>query len=79
MILARGSVIGLDTLPESLQRKPPLPEVSGISVGLSLVEVEKEMIRQTLEHTGGHRKRTAQILGISERDLYYKLKKYQLK
>ena len=79
VILARGSVIGLDTLPESLQRKPPLPEVSGISVGLSLVEVEKEMIRQTLEHTGGHRKRTAQILGISERDLYYKLKKYQLK
>lgn len=79
VILARGSVIGLDMLPESLQRKPPLPEVSGISVGLSLVEVEKEMIRQTLEHTGGHRKRTAQILGISERDLYYKLKKYQLK
>ncbi len=79
VILARGSAIGLDTLPESLQRKPPLPEVSGISVGLSLVKVEKEMIRQTLEHTGGHRKRTAQILGISERDLYYKLKKYQLK
>jgi DNA-binding NtrC family response regulator len=79
VILARGSAIGLDSLPESLQRKPSLPEVSGISVGLSLVEVEKEMIRQTLEHTGGHRKRTAQILGISERDLYYKLKKYQLK
>ena len=79
VILARGSAIGLDTLPESLQRKPSLPEVSGISVGLSLVKVEKEMIRQTLEHTGGHRKRTAQILGISERDLYYKLKKYQLK
>jgi DNA-binding NtrC family response regulator len=79
VILARGSAIGLDSLPQSLQRKPSLPEVSGISVGLSLVEVEKEMIRQTLEHTGGHRKRTAQILGISERDLYYKLKKYQLK
>jgi len=79
VILARGSAIGLDTLPESLQRKPSLPEVSGISVGLPLVKVEKEMIRQTLEHTGGHRKRTAQILGISERDLYYKLKKYQLK
>jgi DNA-binding NtrC family response regulator len=79
VILTRGSVIGLDMLPESLQRKPPLPEVSGISVGLSLVEVEKEVIRQTLEHTGGHRKRSAQILGISERDLYYKLKKYQLK
>ncbi len=79
VILARGSAIGLDSLPEGLQRKPPLPEVSGISVGLSLGEVEKEMIRQTLESTGGHRKRTAQILGISERDLYYKLKKFQLK
>ena len=79
VILARGSVIELDLLPERLQQQPALPEVSGLSVGLSLMEVEKEMIRQTLEHTGGHRKRTAEILGISERDLYYKLKKYQLK
>lgn len=79
VILAREPIIGLDLLPEPLQQRPSLPVMDGVSVGLSLAEVEKEMIRQTLEHTGGHRKRTAEILGISERDLYYKLKKYQLK
>ena len=79
VILARESVIGLDLLPEGLQRESDLPTGAGISVGLSLADMEREMIRQTLEHTGGHRRRTAEILGISERDLYYKLKKYQLK
>jgi DNA-binding NtrC family response regulator len=79
VILAREPVIGLDLLPERLQRESNVPTRAGISVGLSLAEIEREMISQTLEHTGGHRKRTAEILGISERDLYYKLKKYQLK
>ena len=79
VILTREQVIGLDLLPERLQRESDLPTRAGVSVGLSLAEMEREMIRQTLEHTGGHRKRTAEILGISERDLYYKLKKYQLK
>jgi DNA-binding NtrC family response regulator len=79
VILAREPVIGLDLLPERLQGESSLPAEKGVSVGLSLADMEKEMIRQTLEHTGGHRKRTAEILGISERDLYYKLKKYHLK
>ncbi len=79
VILAKDPIIGLDLLPERLQQKSSLSGVSGFSAGLSLAEVEKEMIRQTLEHTGGHRKRTSQMLGISERDLYYKLKKYKLK
>jgi DNA-binding NtrC family response regulator len=79
VILAKDPVIGLDLLPERIQQKSSLPGVSGIAAGLSLAEMEREMIRQTLERTGGHRKRTAQMLGISERDLYYKLKKYELK
>jgi DNA-binding NtrC family response regulator len=79
VILAREQVIGLELLPERLQQQSDWPTRAGVSVGLSLAEMEREMIRQTLEHTGGHRKRTAEILGISERDLYYKLKKYELK
>ncbi len=79
VILAKGRIIGFSLLPERLQEKASTRDASGFSAGLSLAEVEKEMIRKTLEHTSGHRKRTAQMLGISERDLYYKLKKYQLK
>ncbi|UCG13230.1 MAG: sigma-54-dependent Fis family transcriptional regulator [Deltaproteobacteria bacterium] len=79
VILERGTEIGLDLLQELVDRESQVVAESGILVGQSLAEMEKEMIRQTLEHTGGHRKRTAQVLGISERDLYYKLKKYRLK
>jgi DNA-binding NtrC family response regulator len=79
VILARGPVIDVDLLPERLQQEPSDLLTGGVSVGFSLADMEKEMIRRALEHTEGHRKRTAEILGISERDLYYKLKKYQLK
>ena len=42
----------------------------------SLEELEKEAIEQALEETKGHRKKAADILGISLRTLQYKLKKY---
>ena len=41
-----------------------------------LEELEKEAIEQALEETKGHRKKAADILGISLRTLQYKLKKY---
>ncbi len=44
----------------------------------SLEEMEEELIRATLERTNGNRKEAARILGIGERTLYRKLKKYRL-
>lgn len=41
-----------------------------------LEEIEREAIEETLEETRGHRKKAADILGISLRALQYKLKKY---
>jgi len=41
-----------------------------------LEEIEREAIEKTLEETRGHRKKAADILGISLRALQYKLKKY---
>lgn len=45
--------------------------------GLLLEEVEKRYILHTLEQCADHRKRTADQLGISERGLRDKLKKYK--
>jgi len=42
------------------------------------LEVEREMIRSTLESMGGHRARTAESLGISVRTLAMKIKAYSL-
>jgi DNA-binding NtrC family response regulator len=47
-------------------------------VGTDMSQVEKDMIRKTLEHVGGNRKKAAQILGIGERTLYRKIQMYGL-
>ena len=46
--------------------------------GVSLDEVEKEMIRKALERHHGKRKSAANDLKISERTLYRKIKEYGL-
>ncbi|HSR70141.1 MAG TPA: sigma-54 dependent transcriptional regulator [Acidobacteriota bacterium] len=48
-----------------------------LKAGLSLREMEKEMIRVTLEETGGNRTHAAEMLGISLRTLRNKLKEYR--
>ena len=42
-------------------------------VGMSLHEIELEVIRRTLEFTGGDKARAAEILGINQRTIYRKL------
>ncbi len=44
-----------------------------------LEEIEREAIEKTLKMTDGHRKKAADILGISLRTLQYKIKKYGYK
>lgn len=51
---------------------------SGYPPAWTLAQVEQAHIANALEHHRGHRKNTAEALGISERDLYYKIKKHQL-
>jgi len=45
---------------------------------MSLAEVEKLLIRQTLTHIASNRDEAAKVLGISRRTLQYKLKQYGL-
>lgn len=52
-------------------------EVISISFGETLKEIEKKVILFTLEKLNGHRKKTADVLGISERGLREKLSKYK--
>ncbi|QEK11377.1 sigma-54-dependent Fis family transcriptional regulator [Crassaminicella thermophila] len=50
-----------------------------IEIGTSLGEIEKEVILETLKAMNQNRKKTAKILGISERALRYKIKEYMEK
>jgi DNA-binding NtrC family response regulator len=42
----------------------------------TMERLEREYILEVLQETGGHRGRTADILGIDRRTLYRKLKQY---
>ncbi len=49
-----------------------------VPVGVSLQEMERRLIEATLAHFGGHRRKTAEALGIGLRTLTGKLKSYGL-
>jgi len=44
--------------------------------GGTIAELEEAAIRRALEEVGGNRRRAAERLGIGERTLYDKLKRY---
>jgi transcriptional regulator with PAS, ATPase and Fis domain len=43
-----------------------------------LVEIEKAIIRETLQRTGGVQIRAAELLGINQRSLWHRVKKYRI-
>lgn len=46
--------------------------------GVSLVEVERELIRQALERSEGNRTRAAELLGLTRDTLRYRIEKFDL-
>ncbi|MDQ0271787.1 sigma-54-dependent transcriptional regulator [Cytobacillus purgationiresistens] len=53
-------------------------ETIHLPVGLSMKEVEKRVIAETLKYCNEHRQKTAQTLKISERSLRDKIKMYEI-
>ncbi len=67
-------------LPEHFEhmlntRKPG--KNSGLSVGQTIEDVERELIYKTLENTGGNKTRAAEILDVTPRTLRNKLSRYK--
>ncbi|MEE9583886.1 MAG: sigma-54 dependent transcriptional regulator, partial [Candidatus Brocadiales bacterium] len=80
IVLARGDVLGVEDIPghillddvEKAHEWKPL-------VGMSLEDMERNLIKNTLASVKGNRGASAKLLGIGERTLYRKLDKYGLK
>ncbi|MEG1942683.1 MAG: sigma-54 dependent transcriptional regulator, partial [Angelakisella sp.] len=88
-ILSDGNVIDACDLPLQMQQPHPLFAAErsdaedskareALLAGLTLREVERLAIKVNLEQNGGHKKHTAEQLGISERGLRNKLLEYAL-
>ena len=61
--------------PGSRRRRAP---VVRIAVGDSLAEVERRLIQKTLEFAKGNKKKTAELLKLSLKTIYNKIKEYGL-
>jgi transcriptional regulator with PAS, ATPase and Fis domain len=75
VLFAEGEVVFPKHLPEEIQ-SAGRQQIETVPVGVTMKEMEKELILKTLERMDGNRTRTAEILGISLRSLQYKLKRY---
>jgi len=81
VLFSRGEEITLEDLPREYRAgenaevaMPGAPRPAWQP--RTMEEIEKEAILRTLEYTGGHRARAAQLLGIGLRTLQRKLKEY---
>lgn len=79
-VISRGAVISVEDLPF---REAGLKDInSGEKPGTmkdSIEALESGMIQKAMQDAGGNQSKAAEALGISERMLRYKLKKYKLK
>jgi len=83
VILTRGKTVDVADLPETVRATsaavPPGVPGSGppivIPVGTPMDEVERTVIRRTLEQTRGDKNLAARILGIAARTIYRKLER----
>lgn len=86
-VIERSAIIcrGSEIRPEHLPRELYVPQQSSGDVvidfpdgGISLEELEKELILKALEKSGGNQTKAAQLLGITRSALLYRSQKYDI-
>jgi DNA-binding NtrC family response regulator len=86
IILSKGTSIGLDDLPERLREPLETPQavhdvkfrISLPDEGVSIRDMERELIMQTLEKCNWNKTLAASFLGINRKTLYEKMERYQI-
>ena len=81
VVMCEGNLLDVRDIPPEIAQRKQLtgPNATGGNSGsLSLGELEKQAIIETLTKTDNNREKAAKILGIGERTLYRKIKEYNL-
>ncbi|MBI2501638.1 MAG: sigma-54-dependent Fis family transcriptional regulator [Candidatus Latescibacteria bacterium] len=80
VVMARDRTITTRDLPPELQRaETPAPPEEAHTLTERVEQLERQAIAEALEQAGGVQSRAAALLGLTERNLRYKLKKYGIK
>jgi two-component system, NtrC family, response regulator AtoC len=82
VVLSRGSKIGEQHLPHEIIHEGPqqdiLPENQDTDLERCVANLEIQIIDNALRKAGGNKAKAARSLKISERTLWYKLKKHEI-
>ena len=82
VILSRDDFIPFSELPAAVRETAGEDDTrqvrEGLRPGMTIKEMERELIIKTLEENDSNRTRTARVLGITRRTLQHKLKEYGL-
>jgi DNA-binding NtrC family response regulator len=73
-----GEPLDVSDLPNHLRDQVHPSRDLRLRVGMTMEEIEKRAIEETLKATGYDKQRAAQILGIGLRSLYRKVKQYEI-
>jgi two-component system NtrC family response regulator len=82
VVLTRGDIITLTDLPiqvRGFKEELSRPVLGKATLPEQVQTVEKELIYKALNESSGNQTLAGKLLGISERNLRYKLKKYNIK
>ena len=77
VVLCRGDTIGRELL-DLREPSGDVPARGGLRLDEAVDRVEREMIQRALEESKQVKARAARLLGVSERSLWYKLKRHGL-
>ena len=78
LVASPGERVRLEDLPPSIARAVAPPLRPNLTAGTTLESMERELIRATLESSGGNRTHSAELLGIGVRTLQRKIRSYGL-
>jgi two-component system, NtrC family, response regulator AtoC len=78
VVLCRGDVVGTALLDLRTPSSPARDEAPGLHLDEALDRLERDMILRALEETKNVKARAARLLGVSERSLWYKIRKHGL-
>lgn len=81
VVMCDRDMLDVSDIPPEIAQRPQLSagsSATSVLAGVSLDELEKKAIAETLAKTKGNREQAAKILGIGERTLYRKIKEYNL-
>jgi DNA-binding NtrC family response regulator len=74
VVLSHGGTIDVDCLPAAFTTQAPSAEPPFEPLAISLHRCEREQLARALALSGGHKMRAAELLGISRKTLWEKLR-----